>query len=67
MAFFDLGVAQLIFWLVVLVTGIISAIQVWHWHAYGLKSPVVAFVEILYLVGTLLLLGVAFTELNLLT
>jgi hypothetical protein len=67
MALFGFGIPSLIFWLITLFTGVITAIQVWHWHTYSLKSSMVAFAEIVYLAGVLLLLGVAFIQLNILT
>jgi hypothetical protein len=62
MAFF--GIPTLAFWLVTLFVGVVTAVMVWHWHAYRLKSPVIPIIEIIYLVGILLLLGVSFVELK---
>lgn len=56
--------ADLIFFLVVGLVALISIILYFHWKKYSLGGPLVAFMEILYVVVCVTLLATAFYSLN---
>ncbi|HEY4515670.1 MAG TPA: hypothetical protein VJH67_00560 [Candidatus Paceibacterota bacterium] len=56
-------IASLIFTLVILFSGIVAVIMLWHWSRYGLKSPMIFFMEAVYLFGVAVLVSTAALEL----
>jgi hypothetical protein len=57
------ALAELVFYLVTLFVGVVSAILFFHWRKYGLSKPVIAFTEVVYLVVCVLLISMAFVTL----
>ena len=64
LSFSAVAVGDLVFFLVTLVVAIVSVILFFHWRKYGLPDATFAFVEVVYLVGCVLLLAVAFFSIN---
>lgn len=58
------AVADLVFFLVALVAGIISLILFFHWRRYSLGGKFLALMEVIYLTGTVAFLLIAFYSLN---
>lgn len=58
------GLAGLIFLISVLFVGIVSVILFFHWRKYGMGGKVLAIAEVIYLIGSALLLAGAFFSIN---
>ena len=58
------SIASLIFFLVLISVAIIGVIMFWHWEKYSLRKRGAFLVEIIYLTGAIIFIGVAFFLLN---
>ena len=58
------AVADLIFFLVVGLVAVISAILFFHWRRFGLSKKVIALVEVAYLLVVVVLVATAFFSIN---
>lgn len=58
------GLANILFFIVVVIVAVISIILSFHWRRYGLSKAVFAVTEIIYLLVCVILLTIAFFSLN---
>lgn len=58
------SVAELVLFLVAAFTAVVSIVMFFHWKRYGMGGAALAFMEVLYIVVSIVFIIIAFLSLN---